>query len=183
MSDIRENLKNVFQELVDTTEIDKITVSMLVRKCGISRTLFYYYYEDLSALIRDVLYDEARRISEEAEKMSNPYDAVKCFVSNAAAEFPVMRRITGSRYYEVTLGLVADTSLKFMRDLIEKNKKEDEEFTPEMDFMAEYLAYGLILYLFRHCSDADFDIEDISRKLYSTLGKMLPSKAQRQITE
>lgn len=40
-----------FSELLKKNELDKITVTMLVSECGISRQTFYYHFSDIQALI------------------------------------------------------------------------------------------------------------------------------------
>lgn len=40
-----------FSELLKQNELDKITVTMLVDECKISRQIFYYHFSDIQALI------------------------------------------------------------------------------------------------------------------------------------
>ena len=40
-----------FIELSQTVPIDKITVTMISRQCGINRNTFYYYFSDIPALL------------------------------------------------------------------------------------------------------------------------------------
>ena len=58
----KEAIKSTFITLLDTTPLNQITVKMIVEKCGINRNSFYYHYEDLPALINEVIMDEADRI-------------------------------------------------------------------------------------------------------------------------
>ncbi len=40
-----------FSELLKNNDLDKITVTMLVNECNISRQTFYYHFTDIQALI------------------------------------------------------------------------------------------------------------------------------------
>ena len=40
-----------FSELLKEQELDRVTVTMLVSKCNISRQTFYYHFNDIQALI------------------------------------------------------------------------------------------------------------------------------------
>lgn len=67
MSALTQNaIRQTFWKLLERMPLDKITVKMIVDACGISRNTFYYHYEDIRALLRDVLETELRRIFAEA---------------------------------------------------------------------------------------------------------------------
>ncbi len=40
-----------FQEMLETTPFDKITVAALTRRCGISHNTFYYHFQDIYDLL------------------------------------------------------------------------------------------------------------------------------------
>ena len=40
-----------FQQMLEEMPFDKITVSALVRRCGVSSNTFYYHYQDIFALL------------------------------------------------------------------------------------------------------------------------------------
>lgn len=42
---------STFQEMLEEMPFDKITVSSLVKRCGISSNTFYYHYQDIYALL------------------------------------------------------------------------------------------------------------------------------------
>lgn len=44
---------DTFESMLDRMSFEKITVSALIRECGISRNTFYYHYSDIFALLDD----------------------------------------------------------------------------------------------------------------------------------
>lgn len=58
---------DAFNNMLDHVPFDKITVTALIKECNISRNTFYYHYEDIFALLDDVLtsvlkkYDDATK--------------------------------------------------------------------------------------------------------------------------
>ena len=58
-------IKKGFMELLDQRPFDKISVVDIAQHCGINRNTFYYYYEDIFALVEDVLLTESQKIREE----------------------------------------------------------------------------------------------------------------------
>ena len=46
---------DAFSNMLDHMPFDKITVTALIKECNISRNTFYYHYEDIYALLDEVL--------------------------------------------------------------------------------------------------------------------------------
>lgn len=42
---------STFEEMLEEMPFDKITVSALVKRCGVSANTFYYHYQDIYALL------------------------------------------------------------------------------------------------------------------------------------
>ena len=58
-------LMTTFEEMLEEMQFDKITVSALVKRCGISPNTFYYHYQDIYALLNTWL---SRKIGEMREQ-------------------------------------------------------------------------------------------------------------------
>lgn len=58
-------IRSGFMELLNQRPFDKISVVDIARHCEINRNTFYYYYEDIFALVEDVLQTEGQKIHEE----------------------------------------------------------------------------------------------------------------------
>lgn len=47
----RQTILNTFKSLLEEKDFDKITVVEIVGRCGINRNTFYYYFQDIYALL------------------------------------------------------------------------------------------------------------------------------------
>lgn len=47
-----------FVNLISKTPLDKITVKDIVEDCGVNRNTFYYYFQDIYALVEELFRDE-----------------------------------------------------------------------------------------------------------------------------
>ncbi len=56
---MKDAIKKTFVELLEEMPMSQITVKMIVEKCGINRNSFYYYYQDLPALVEEMVKDTA----------------------------------------------------------------------------------------------------------------------------
>jgi len=51
-----------FIKLADTTPIEKISVKQITDMCGINRNTFYYHYEDIYALVKDIVHTKSVKL-------------------------------------------------------------------------------------------------------------------------
>ena len=53
---------DAFIELIGERPFDKITVKDIVTRCGVNRNTFYYYFEDIYALVDELFKIETQNI-------------------------------------------------------------------------------------------------------------------------
>ena len=61
----RKAIKESFMKLLNERPLSQITIKDIVEDCGINRNSFYYHFEDLPALIEEIVTEEADRIIQE----------------------------------------------------------------------------------------------------------------------
>lgn len=61
----KELIRNEFIELLNKKPIHNLTVTELARKCDIERKTFYYHYENLTELIKEIFQEELTMVVEE----------------------------------------------------------------------------------------------------------------------
>ena len=80
-------IKEAFVALLDERPLNKITVKDVVEACGINRNSFYYHFQDLPALLEEII---AQRVRELIEMHPTVDSLEDCF--DAAAEFVLQNR-------------------------------------------------------------------------------------------
>ena len=75
-------IKEAFVALLDERPLNKITVKDVVEACGINRNSFYYHFQDLPALLEEII---AQRVQELIDEHSTIDSVEDCF--DAALEF------------------------------------------------------------------------------------------------
>ena len=66
----KKEIKNTFLEMLEEMPLSQITVKSLVAKCGINRNSFYYHYQDIPALIEEI-------VTEDADEIINSYSSIE----------------------------------------------------------------------------------------------------------
>ena len=80
-------IKESFLKLLEQRPLNKITIKDIVEDCGINRNSFYYHFQDIPALIEEIITDEGERLIAE-NPQSNSMEA--CFAS--MVEFVLQNR-------------------------------------------------------------------------------------------
>ena len=80
-------IKDTFISLIEERPLSGITVKDIAENCGINRNSFYYHYQDLPALIEEIIKEEAESIIEKYPSVST---IVECF--DALVEFASNRK-------------------------------------------------------------------------------------------
>lgn len=64
-------IKSEFLALLEEKSFHNITIAMLAERCEISRNTFYYHYEDIYTLVKEILQDELKKVDEEFNATSS----------------------------------------------------------------------------------------------------------------
>ena len=80
-------IKETFISLLEEHPLSDITVKNIVETCGINRNSFYYHYQDIPALIEEIVKEQAEAIIQKYPSVSS---IVECF--DALIEFASARK-------------------------------------------------------------------------------------------
>ncbi len=83
----RRAIRESFIRLLEQRPLSEITVKDIVEDCGINRNSFYYHYQDLPALIEEIIKGEAEDIIRSYPSVTS---IVECF--DAVTEFASHRK-------------------------------------------------------------------------------------------
>ena len=159
-------IMNSFMKLLSENPFDKITVKDIVDDCGINRNTFYYNFQDIYALVDEIMQNEINRI---AEMHKQPYPswgegllvAVEFAIKNKKAIFHLhnsVKRQQLNRYLEKTIyGVVSEfVSLKA------EGKNISEE---DLQFVSAFYCFALLGMMEKWIDDGmKEDIYEVIRK-------------------
>ena len=132
----KTSINKAFWELLRELPLDQITVISLCERANVNRQTFYYYYQNIVDLLKDVLFAE---IYDEVSK-GRAYDTWKhgfltttCFIKNNNFVF---QNIHHSHYWDEVNDFFTEKSNILLKGVIDeciesteiRISKEDEEF-------------------------------------------------------
>lgn len=77
MERTKESIIRTFSQLLDERPYNKITVKDIVERCGISRNTFYYHFQDIPALLQEIMDNLADKLIAEHYNPGSPIDCLK----------------------------------------------------------------------------------------------------------
>lgn len=79
----KKAIKETFVALLDERPLNRITVKDIVEACGINRNSFYYHFEDLPALLEEIIAERVQDLISDhpsIDSMKDSFDAALEFV-------------------------------------------------------------------------------------------------------
>ena len=67
----KQAIKDSFLKLLNQQPLSKISVRSIVEDCGINRNSFYYHYQDIPALLGEIIQDEVDMLIEQYPTISS----------------------------------------------------------------------------------------------------------------
>ena len=89
-------IRETFVEILEKKSLDKITVKDITEHTGISRNTFYYHYQDVPALLEDILDTDADRFIEEYPQLNSIEECLEAAMQFARANRRIIMHIFNS---------------------------------------------------------------------------------------
>ena len=89
-------IHEAFIELLSKKALDRITVRDITEQAGISRNTFYYHYQDIPALLEDILEKDADRVIAEYPRLNSIEECLGAAMQFARANRRIIMHIFNS---------------------------------------------------------------------------------------
>lgn len=120
-----------FIELLNERPLDKITVIDIADRCGINRNTFYYYFQDIYALVDEMFRTESERIINEHRVyktwQEGFMEAVSFALENKTAIYHIYNSVNRDRLEEYLFDVAITTMTEFISDQAEGLDVADED--------------------------------------------------------
>lgn len=163
--DTKKQISDTLETMLLTRGADRITVASLVKECGISRSLFYYYFKDVFDVMVYHMEGSLEKLVSDALSENEPEKSMIKFLSGLMARQKEISRILSSKYREQAEREMIKAAHRCAKALIE------ERFAPlpmsierirHLEKIASYIIFGFFM---DNQSTANPDIEGFSRNL------------------
>lgn len=144
----RKAIKEAFIELLEERQLSDITVKDIVERCGINRNSFYYHYQDLPALIEEIVKEEAEFIIQSYPSVTSIvkcFDGVTHFASRRKKAIMHIYRSISRDVFEENLMLVCEYFVRcYVEMALEQEAISEEDKKTILDYY-KCVCFGLVI--------------------------------------
>lgn len=177
----RQAILNTFESLLEEKNFDKITVVEIVERCGINRNTFYYYFQDIYALLEAWLEQGQKKRESVYSNHMNLQDVFLCaadFVrENKAVIYHIYKSVSHMTLRQHLEGETYKLIAAYMEREAEGMTIDSQDmqalavfYTSAMNgvllrWLNDEMKYDLEPYIKRICRIMDGNVEQLLKKL------------------
>lgn len=156
-----------FFQLLDHNDFDKITVTMLVEKCNISRQTFYYHFADIQALINWGVQQYTHGCVETAKNAKDMKEATIIYLNEIEKNKLFLKKCLSSSLGQYMTKLIRNSIIEYSTEFYYRSIKTEYARADIAQFIIEFTANGVAGFILSHMLDDDkVDIKDLAEKMY-----------------
>lgn len=123
---------DVFSDMASKKQLKDITVSEIAKECEINRNTFYYYFEDIYDLVREILNEELKKVEKEFNATlsweESFLEASKFILNNKRAVYNIFKSVERKALYDYIFNVSGMVMMKYVEsESMNKNIKASEE--------------------------------------------------------
>lgn len=149
-----------FENMLDRMPLEKITVTSQIKECNIGRNTFYYHYQDIYALLDDLLvqsfgqYENAVQDGDWKKLLKSLMYACR---DNKRKIYHIYESLSRDRLEQYLYNRTGNSIFNYVRQLAEARNVEPER----AEVVADIVKYSAIGYMLRFFwNDMSVDIDD-----------------------
>lgn len=164
----KEALVSAFLELIEDESFDRITVTDLVDKCGISRQTFYYHFDDVSNMLTWAFDSETKKICDK-QNPENWEESEKLFVEFFNTYDTMFRKALKSVKLIFVINLINNSFYDCITSYIAIKRSEEKSFGKKADYVISYTAGAFTSLVIKTIQNETSDYESIFNNLSTSL--------------
>ena len=167
----KETLVSAFIELVNDEEFDKITVTDLVDKCGVSRQTFYYHFDDIHSMISWAFDVETKAVCE-SQNLNNWDEAERKYIEFFRKYDTLLRKSLKSTQFIFILNLIDKSFYDCITSYISVKRSEEQNFGKNADYVISYTAGAYTSLVIKAIQNEKSDYKTIIKNLSTSLNSI-----------
>ena len=159
MNYTKKAIKETFISLLEEYPLSDITVKSIVEKCEINRNSFYYHYQDIPALIEEIIKEEAESIIEKYPSVSTIvecFDALIEFASHRKRAIMHIYRSVSREVFERHLMTVSEYFVSKYVNTVLKDEKIGDSDKKTISNNYKCVCFGLVLDWLDHWMEDEY---------------------------
>ena len=136
----KNQILKVFSVLLKDYELDKITVTMLVKECNISRQTFYYHFSDIPAMIKWGIRQSTENCIESVKNTSDIREATQVYFDFIEESKFFLTKCFSSSYFGCTAAVLKKSVTEYITYFVNKNPSLLNAESDVVEFITDLLS-------------------------------------------
>ena len=166
---------DTFEDMLERMPLEKITVTALTKACNIGRNTFYYHYEDIYALLDDLLLKILGQYAvQDKDLKSTMKSLLYACRDNKKKVDHVFHSMSRDRLEHYVFDRTDSAISVYVHEMAEARKVDSKRAEVVADIV-KYSIYGFVLRFFWNGMTADIEksVDELGRFFDELLDKML----------
>lgn len=166
----KQHILKGFSELLADYDFDKITVTMLVEKCNISRQTFYYHFADIQSLIDWGVKQYTQGCVETAKGAKDMKEATVIYLKEIERNKIFLKKVFLSSLSQYMTRLIRDSIVEYSTEFYNEAVRHGYARSETADMIIEFTANGVTGFIVSHIlTGNNMNIDDLADKMNSCI--------------
>lgn len=140
----RERLMRAFEELITGKAADKITVTAVVEKSGVTRKTFYYHFKDIYDLIEAYMEQRLDELVMRCQNCAGPEEALTLFYTYIMRNQKYTKVLVDSPRYRFLVRTMGEKIYQYFYRAMEKERLFREMPAAEAEMLTSIVTFSIL---------------------------------------
>ena len=163
------NMKSMIADacmtLSKTKDVDKITVTDLVKACHISRQTFYYHFQDILEVLEWSVQQAFQEILAHSMDTEGPEDTLRSFIESSSEADALLKKLLHSQRREQIETILVNAVRSYLQEVLNRQDSKSDLPLADAKIMLDFCTYGIVGLLLENCGKKSLDKEKMAHQM------------------
>ena len=170
---MKSTIANAFMTLSKTKDVDKITVTDLVKACHISRQTFYYHFQDILEVIEWSVQQVFQEILARRMDTDAPEDTLRTFIESSSEADVLLKKLLHSQRREQIETIFVNAVRSYLQEVLNRQELKSDLPLADAKIMLDFCTYGIVGLLLENCGKKSLDKEKMANQMVRLISKRI----------
>lgn len=172
---MKSMIAEAFMTLSKTKDVDKITVTDLVKACHISRQTFYYHFQDILEVIEWSVQQVFQEILARRMDTDVPEDTLRTFIESSSEADVLLKKLLHSQRREQIEAILVNAVRSYLQEVLNRQELKSDLPLADAKIMLDFCTYGIVGLLLENCGKKSLDKEKMANQMVRLISKRIES--------
>ncbi len=162
---MKSMIADAFMTLSKTKDVDKITVTDLVKACHISRQTFYYHFQDILEVLEWSVQQAFQEILAHSMDTEGPEDTLRSFIESSSEADALLKKLLHSQRREQIETILVNAVRSYLQEVLNRQDSKPDLPLADAKIMLDFCTYGSVGLLLENCGKKSLDKEKMAHQM------------------